>query len=223
MPASSADFVALAVFGAAFALVADLLLLVLLVFVLLPVVDGLLLLAGFAEALVEPVVVFAFSGEDFAVDGVLAEGFALSAVFDAAGFDEAGFDEAVFDAAGFALDFADAVDRVVFPSAAGLLSVFAAAVFAAAVFAAVVFVAAVFVVVAGADLVAVALAGAVSVLAGGGAIRDFALAGPDMVMTAVVTVMISATESRRTRFMGVFFQEQKAVTGELFRYPLKAV
>ncbi len=211
MPASSADFVALAVFGAAFALAADLLLL--LVFVLLPVLDVLLLLAGFAEALVELVVVFALSGEDFAVDGVLAEGFALSAVF---------------DEAGFALDFADAVDRVVLPSAAGLLSVFAAVVFAApvfaaVVFAAVVFVAAVFVVAAGADLVAVVLAGAVSVLAGGAAVRDFALAGPDMVMTAVVTVMISATESRRTRFMGVFFQEQRAVTGELFRYPLKAV
>jgi hypothetical protein len=216
MPASSADFVALAVFGAAFALAGDLLLL--LVFVLLPVVDGLLLLAGFAEALVELVVVFALSGEDFAVDVVLAELFALSAVFG-----EAVFDEAVFDAAGFALDFADAVDRVVFPSAAGLLSVFAAVVFAAVVFVAAVFVAAVFVVVAGADLEAVVLAGAVSVLAGGAAVRDFALAGPDMVMTAVVTVMISATESRRTRFMGVFFQEQRAVTGELFRYPLKAV
>lgn len=58
---------------------------------------------------------------------------------------------------------------------------------------------------AGGDLMAAAFVAATALVAAGAAGWAFALAGPDMVMTAVVMVITRATESRRTRFMGVFF------------------
>lgn len=167
----------------------------LLVLEVLLVLAVLLLDAGFAEALVEPFVAESFAEEDRAVDLPLAAGLVLSAVFAAEGF----------AAEGFAADrgFSEALAGV----STDLLSALVVVVFAAVVFA----VATVFEL-AATDLVAGAVAG-----------RDFALAGPDMVKTAVATVTTRATESRRARFMGVFFLEQVDTTGRLFRYPLKAV
>lgn len=171
----------------------------LLVLVFLPVLAVLLLDDGFAEALVELFAAAAFVEEDRAVDLPLAEGLVLSAVFAAD----------AFSVEGFAADrgFALALDA----SAADELSALVVAVFAAVVFAVAVLLA-VALLVAATDLVAGVAAG-----------RDFALAGPDMVKTAVATVTTRATESRRARFMGVFFLEQVDTTGRLFRYPLKAV
>lgn len=114
---------------------------------------------------------------------------------------------AALEAEVFGVGLAAAVDRDFFASAAG----FSAAALEAGAAAGVVF--------AGAVLAAAAAVALAAVAAG----RDFALAGPDMVMTAVVTVTTRATESRRTRFMGVFFPEQKDETGGLFKYPLKAI
>ena len=171
----------------------------LLVLVFLPVLAVLLLDDGFAEALVELFAAAAFVEEDRAVDLPLAEGLVLSAVFAAD----------AFSVEGFAADrgFALALDA----SAADELSALVVAVFAAVVFAVAVLLA-VALLVAATDLVAGVAAG-----------RDFALAGPDMVKTAVATVTTRATESRSARFMGVFFLEQVDTTGRLFRYPLKAV
>lgn len=174
----------------------------LLVLVFLPVLAVLLLDDGFAEALVELFAAAAFVEEDRAVDLPLAEGLVLSAVFAAD----------AFSVEGFAADrgFALALDA----SAADELSALVVAVFAAVVFA----------VEAVAVLLAVALlVAATDLVAGVAAGRDFALAGPDMVKTAVATVTTRATESRSARFMGVFFLEQVDTTGRLFRYPLKAV
>jgi len=171
----------------------------LLVFVFLPVLAVLLLDDGFAEALVELFAAAAFVEEDREVDLPLAEGLVLSAVFAAD----------AFSVEGFAADrgFAVALDA----SAADELSALVVAVFAAVVFAVAVLLA-VALLVAATDLVAGVAAG-----------RDFALAGPDMVKTAVATVTTRATESRSARFMGVFFLEQVDTTGRVFRYPLKAV
>lgn len=168
----------------------------LLVLVFLLVLAALLLDVGFAEALVEPFVAEAFAEEDRAVDLALAAGLVLSAVFAAA----------AFAAEGFAADRGFSVALA--GSAADLLSALVVAVFAAVFFVVVV---AVFVV-AATDLGAGAVAG-----------RDFALAGPDIVKTVVARVTTRAMESRRARFMGVFFLEQVDTTGRLFRYPLKAV
>lgn len=160
---------------------------------LLLVLAALLLVEGLAEALVEPFSVD-FVEEDLAADLALGVDVVLSAAL---------------EAEVFGVGLAAAVDRDFFASAAG----FSAAALEAGAAAGVVFAGAVL---AAAAVVAVALA---AVAAG----RDFALAGPDMVMTAVVTVTTRATESRRTRFMGVFFPEQKDETGGLFKYPLKAI
>lgn len=160
---------------------------------LLLVLAALLLVVGLAEALVEPFSVD-FVEEDLAADLALGVDVVLSAAL---------------EAEVFGVGLAAAVDRDFFASAAG----FSAAALEAGAAAGVVFAGAVL---AAAAVVAVALA---AVAAG----RDFALAGPDMVMTAVVTVTTRATESRRTRFMGVFFPEQKDETGGLFKYPLKAI
>lgn len=160
---------------------------------LLLVLAALLLVVGLAEALVEPFSVD-FVEEDLAADLALGVDVVLSAAL---------------EAEVFGVGLAAAVDRDFFASAAG----FSAEALEAGAAAGVVFAGAVL---AAAAVVAVALA---AVAAG----RDFALAGPDMVMTAVVTVTTRATESRRTRFMGVFFPEQKDETGGLFKYPLKAI
>jgi len=173
-------------------------LLPLLVLVFLLVLAALLLDVGFAGALVEPFVAEAFAEEDRAVDLALAAGLVLSAVFAAA----------AFAAEGFAADrgLSVALDG----SAADLFSALATAGFAVLFFVAVL---TAFVAVAEAvDLGAEVVAG-----------RDLALAGPDMVQMAVATVTTRATESRRARFMGVFFLEQADTTGRLFGYPLKAV
>jgi hypothetical protein len=161
---------------------------------LLLVLAALLLVVGLAEALVEPFSVD-FVEEDLAADLALGVDVVLSAAL---------------EAEVFGVGLAAAVDRDFFASAAG----FSAEALEAGAAAGVVFAGAVLA--AAAAVVAVALA---AVAAG----RDFALAGPDMVMTAVVTVTTRATESRRTRFMGVFFPEQKDETGGLFKYPLKAI
>lgn len=197
MPESSVDFVALAVLDWAVALETGLL--PLLVFVFLVVLAALLLDAGFAEAFVEPFVAAAFVEEDRAVDLSLAADLVLSDVFAAAAFAAEDFAAEDFAAEDFAADRGFSVALA--GSAADLLSALVVAVFAA-----------VFVVMAAVDLGAGAVAG-----------RDFALAGPDMVKTAVATVTTRATESRRARFMGVFFLEQADTTGRLFRYPLNAV
>lgn len=115
---------------------------------------------------------------------------------------------AALEAEVFVVGLAAAVDRDFFASAAG----FSAEALEAGAAAGLVF--------AGAALAAAVVAVALAAVAAG---RDFALAGPDMVMTAVVTVTTRATESRRTRFMGVFFPEQKDETGGLLKYPLKAI
>jgi hypothetical protein len=170
-------------------------LLPLLVLEFLLVLAALLLDAGFAEALVEPFVAASFAEDDRAADLPLAAGLVLSAVFAAA----------VFAAEGFAADRGFSVALAGLST--DLLSALVVAVFAAVVFV----VATVF------ELAATDLG------AGAVAVRDFALAGPDMVKTAVETVTTRATESRKARFMGVFFLELADTTGRLFRYPLKAV
>ncbi len=108
-------------------------------------------------------------------------------------------------AAVFAAGLVAVLDRELFAAVAGWVLVFSAVAFSGAT--------------AGGDLMAAALVAEAALVAAGAAGWAFALTGPDMVTTAVVMVTTRATESRRTRFMGVFFLRKTDTTGKLYGTP----
>ena len=95
----------------------------------------------------------------------------------------------------FAVGLVAVLDREFLAASAGRLVAFSVLAFSVAA--------------AGGDLMAAAFVAAAALAAGalaaGAAGWAFALTGRDMVIRAVAMVTTRATESRRTRFMGVYF------------------